>query len=366
MGDDQKQERGVKRKVEEVGESSTSDAQQEEAARIEVGEGSDPIKTAFYKKAKERAMKETKETMAIYTELSNQKKAIEQQTGKVEEEIKVKENELKNKLFNENKLEAKLKSKERVVEEIKSEIQKREEKLNNLRATLREEEDHLNMENAILSSHRDQIKADRAALEIKHHELDIQKLQATELEIKMKDKLEGTNGVKLAEKARLEKLEQEIVAKATELECPVCYSTCTPPIYSCPAQHLVCSTCRPQLTRCGECRVIYRGLLRHRYAERDHGTLLAMEQYKKALSLSLRITMQVFVKLCHAGNKTITIEGEPTNTVEEMKAKIEEKTKIPVDIQRLYLGVKLLANARTLIFYDVCKEMNFELLQTLK
>ena len=179
MGDDQKQERGVKRKVNQVGESSTSDAQQEEAARIEVGEGSDPIKTAFYKKAKERAMKETKETMAIYTELSNQKNAIEQQTGKVEEEIKVKENELKNKLFNENKLEAKLKSKERVVEEIKSEIQKREEKLNNLRGTLREEEDHLNMENAILSSHRDQIKADRAALDIKHHELKKQKLQAT-------------------------------------------------------------------------------------------------------------------------------------------------------------------------------------------
>ena len=179
MGDDQKQERGVKRKVNQVGESSTSDAQQEEAARIEVGEGSDPIKTAFYKKAKERAIQETEETIAFYTDLSNQKKAIEQQIVEVKEEIKVKENELKNKLSNENKPEAKLERKERLVEKIKSEIQKQKEKLYKWRATLWEGEDHLNMENAILSSHRDQIKADRAALDIKHHELKKQKLQAT-------------------------------------------------------------------------------------------------------------------------------------------------------------------------------------------
>merc|ERR1719319_1081257 len=69
---------------------------------------------------------------------------------------------------------------------------------------------------------------------------------------------------------QLEQLEGRGASKVEELECPVCFTTCSQPIYTCPNQHLVCSTCRPHLSTCPECRVDYGGHMKvHRYAERD-------------------------------------------------------------------------------------------------
>ena len=66
---------------------------------------------------------------------------------------------------------------------------------------------------------------------------------------------------------QLEQLEGRVASKVEELECPVCFTTCSPPIYTCPNQHLVCSTCRPHLATCPECRVTYGGQMRvHRYS----------------------------------------------------------------------------------------------------
>jgi len=69
-------------------------------------------------------------------------------------------------------------------------------------------------------------------------------------------------------------LEEEISALSLDLECPVCLIVCAPPIYSCLAQHPVCSECRKDLKQCVVCREPYdHGMIRHRYAERDYEKL---------------------------------------------------------------------------------------------
>jgi len=69
-------------------------------------------------------------------------------------------------------------------------------------------------------------------------------------------------------------LEAQISAMSLDLECPVCLDVCEPPIYSCVAQHPVCSGCRSDLKQCAVCRQPYdQGLIRHRYAERDYEKL---------------------------------------------------------------------------------------------
>ena len=42
----------------------------------------------------------------------------------------------------------------------------------------------------------------------------------------------------------LELLDKQIIAKRAELECPVCLEECSPPIYTCQAQHPICAHCR--------------------------------------------------------------------------------------------------------------------------
>ena len=70
-------------------------------------------------------------------------------------------------------------------------------------------------------------------------------------------------------KELIEFIENQIVEKEKELECPVCLEVACSPIFMCSEQHLICSTCRPKLSNCPECRVVYTGKnRRHRYAEK--------------------------------------------------------------------------------------------------
>ena len=71
----------------------------------------------------------------------------------------------------------------------------------------------------------------------------------------------------------LSHLDKQISQKTTELECPVCFIVCQPPILRCPEFHLVCGECWPRMRVCGECRAPYEGRMRHRYAERGHQEL---------------------------------------------------------------------------------------------
>ena len=70
-------------------------------------------------------------------------------------------------------------------------------------------------------------------------------------------------------KELLEFIDNQIIEKEKELECPVCLEVACSPIFMCSEQHLICSTCRPKLSNCPECRVVYTGKnRRHRYAEK--------------------------------------------------------------------------------------------------
>lgn len=80
--------------------------------------------------------------------------------------------------------------------------------------------------------------------------------------------------------------------------------------------------------------------------------------------VGMRGGMQVFVKTLTG--KTISVDVEPDESVESLKAKIQEKEGVPIDQQRIIFDGKQLDSLKSLADYDIDDDSTLHLVLRLR